>query len=169
MVKIIKMIPQLGEKAIVARFAELTGKSHSAIVEFKNRGILEEDGNLLEWLHAYMKHLPNMAGGRGSDNDELTAAKISELEAKTALNRLTYHERLGTLINIDVASATLLEWASFNQRETDKGFNQIIHEVEHKYNITIDPALKAKISGAITQRIKNYAEQLAQEGFTPSQ
>ena len=164
-VKVLELIPELGQVATVTRFSELTGKTKSVISDHKNSGVLVEGETFLQWLHSYMGHLSLVAAGRGSDSDELTVAKINSLNVKTALDRLVYHEKLNSLVPVDVAAESLIEWAGFTQRETAGAFDQFVHEIEHKYNIVIDQKIREKIGGAAIVRIREYAEKLAKNGL----
>jgi len=161
MSKILELIPGLGEEATVTRFAELTGKTKSAISDHKNKGLLKQGDSFIQWLHSYMAHLSDMAGGRGGDKQEqLTEARIADLETKAGLNRLAYHEKLENLVPVEIASASLVDWAGYTNREIVGSFDQLIHEVEHKHGITVDPEVREKIVGSAINRIREYAEKL---------
>jgi len=162
MIKILETIPQLGEDATVTNFALLVGKSKAVISGFKNKGVFTGK-SLIDWLHSYMTHLSNVAGGRGTDNENLTAARIAELETKTALNNLTYHEKLGVLIERETAESTLIDWAIYTNQEVSAAFEKLIIEIESEYKIEIDEQLVIKNVGNTTKRIKGYAEKMAEE------
>lgn len=168
MSKILELIPELGNVATVSRFSELTGKTKSVISDHKNKGLLREGDSFLQWLHSYMAHLSDIAAGRGSESDELLTARIDELVTKTALNRLAYHEKLEYLVPVEVAAASLVDWAAFTQREIIGAFEQLIHEIEHKHGITVEPKVREKIVGSAINRIREYAEKLAEAGFAGS-
>ncbi len=76
------------------------------------------DGSMGEWLRAYCDHLRSYAAGRGGDNQgALTTARVEEAQAKTAMMRLNYAERLGKLVPADDAARIVVDWAGHTNRE----------------------------------------------------
>ncbi len=161
MIKILEMIPQLSEEATISRFAEMVGKDKSAISGHRSSGVLKGT-TMLDWLHSYMDHLSDMAGGRGTGSERLNEARIDDLESKASLNRLNYYERIGTLVPLELASTTLGEWAGYTSQEIKDGFEKLCIEIESKYSISIDDEVRNNVAGTTVERIKSYGLKLGQ-------
>jgi len=160
MSKILELIPGLDGDATVTRFSELTGKSKSVISDHKNKGVLKGK-SFLNWLHSYMAHLSKVAAGRGDTSERLVEARIDDLETKSGVNRLTYHEKLGTLIPIEESELILTDWANYTAQEVQGSFLEYTSKIEQKYNLEIDDKFKNETIRTTFDRIQNYAEKLA--------
>lgn len=157
---------KLHEEATVSKFALLVGKSKPVISERLKNNIIFQGDSYLQWLHQYVEHLSAVAGGRGGDKQEqLTEARIAELETKAGINRLIYHEKIENLVSVEVAYAGMIDWASYTNRQIGSAFEQYTHEIEHKHGITVDPKMREEIAGSAINRIKEYAKKLG-EGLT---
>ena len=165
----ISSLKPLHEQATVSRFALLVGKSKPVISERLKQHVINEGDSYLQWLHDYIEHLSAVAGGRGGDNqEELTQAKIEDLKTKSGLNRLAYHEKLGSLVPVEAAETSLIEWGSYTNRQIIEAFNEFVFEIQDKYSITIEPEIREKIVRSTTGRIRDYAQKLG-ESFTADQ
>ena len=113
---------------------------------------------------AYIRDLREKAAGRGgSQIEQLNRARIDDLQQKAANGRLTYHEKLRSLISADEAERVLSDWASFANREYLGGLERILQEIENVQKLTIDRAVVAKVAGPTTERIAGYARKLGAE------
>jgi hypothetical protein len=110
---------------------------------------------------AYIRDLRAKAAGRGGSMlDELNAARLEDMQVKSANGRLAYNEKLGSLVPAADAQHCLCDWASFANREYSGGIERLLQEIESVNKITIDRSLVIKVAGATTERIAGYAEKL---------
>lgn len=110
---------------------------------------------------AYIRDLREKAAGRGGSQVELlNAARIEESTVKSANGRLTYHEKLGTLVPTADAAFVLNEWASFANREYQGGFEKLAQELEATLKVSIDRSMVARVAGITVSRIGGYADKL---------
>ena len=152
--------PCLDKKATQSAFGRLIGISQPSVKDHVGK-ILRPGESLSKWLLAYCEHIRQGAAGRGGDDQEsLTKARINSENVKAANGLLDYHEKLGTLVQASEAEAILVEWASFTVREISNGHDALIHEIESKFNISIDDDLVNNIVGPSTKRIGDYAAKL---------
>jgi hypothetical protein len=110
---------------------------------------------------AYIRDLRAKAAGRGGSMlDELNAARLEDMQVKSANGRLAYNEKLGSLVPAADAQHCLVDWASFANREYSGGIERLLQEIESVNKITIDRSLVIKVAGATTERIAGYAGKL---------
>lgn len=151
----------LTQKATQSGFARLMGVSQQAIGKQCEKGVLKSGESYLDWLRDYSGNLRDQAAGRAADAQKNVAqATVEEKEVKTALNRITYHEKLGRLIDEEEAFALLSGWAHFANRQILQAFERFTREVEGSYSIEILPEIKQKHVGTATERIRGYVEKL---------
>lgn len=112
---------------------------------------------------AYIRDLREKAAGRGGSQAELLAiARTQESTVKAANGRLTYHEKLGTLVPTADAAFALNDWASFGNREYLAGFEKLTQELEATLKVSIDRGMVERIAGSTVKRIGGYAAKLGQ-------
>lgn len=110
---------------------------------------------------AYIRDLRQKAAGRGGTQIELlNAARIEESTVKSANGRLSYHEKLGTLVPTADAAFAIVEWANFANREYQGGFEKLTQELEATLKVSIDRSMVARIAGITVGRIGGYADKL---------
>lgn len=110
---------------------------------------------------AYIRDLREKAAGRGGGQMEaLNSARIEESTVKTSLNRLSYHEKLGTLVPAADAAAALRDWAAFANREYLGGFEKLVQQIEAAFKISVDRDGVNRIVGSTVSRIGGYADKL---------
>ncbi len=155
------MTDYLEQKATQAEFARLVGISQQAVSKQLDKGAIHAGETLREWLLQYCNHLRDQAAGRGgSQQESLASAKTEEAEVKTALNRLTYQERLGTLILGDDVGYALSDWAGYANREFRSGTEKIVELIENEHSVSVNREAVKNIVGPTTERIQGYAEKL---------
>lgn len=147
-------------KATQAGFAEIVGVTQPAI-QTKVGKVLRHGGSFLDWVRDYCENQRAEAAGRsGKNQDSLTLARTEESKVKAANLRLDYQTKLGNLILVDDSVEVLSDWADYANRESETTTEKLIHEIESKYNINVDPDLVVKISGPASERIASYAQKL---------
>nr|WP_288358267.1 hypothetical protein [uncultured Pseudomonas sp.] len=110
---------------------------------------------------AYIRDLREKAAGRGGSQVEaLNSARIEESTVKAANGRLTYHEKLGTLVPAADAASALRDWAGFANREYQSGVEKIVQQLEAEHQISIDRDGVSRIAGSTVSRIGGYADKL---------
>lgn len=154
--------PCLDKKANQSAFARLVGVSQPAIKAHVG-DVLRPGENLDQWLKTYCEHLRQGAAGRGGDDAaELTRARINSENVKSGNGLLDYQVKLGNLVQAAEAEEVLVEWADYTTREIDSCVEALVHEIESKYNISIDEKTVNSFVGAAVRRIGGYAAQLGQ-------
>ena len=133
-------------------------------------GLAEKNNQSKDWWKkasidevriAYIRDLRDKAAGRGgSQQESLATAKTEEAQVKTALNRLTYQEKLGTLVLADDVGYALNDWAGYANREYKSGIEKIIQSVESAHGISVDREMVNNVAGSTTERIQGYAGKL---------
>ncbi|MGF6692666.1 hypothetical protein [Metapseudomonas resinovorans] len=119
------------------------------------------EASLDEIRIAYIRDLREKAAGRGSSQAEaLNAARIEESTVKAANGRLTYHEKLGTLVPAADAALAIRDWAGFANREYQGGVEKLVQHVENAHKISVDRAEVTRIAGSTVSRIGGYADKL---------
>ncbi len=155
------MSNHLDRKATQAEFAKLVGISQQAASKQLDKGAIKAGETLREWLLTYCDRLRDQAAGRGgSQQESLASAKTEEAQVKTALNRLTYQEKLGTLVLGDDVGYALSDWAGYANREFRSGTEKIVELIENEHSISVNREAVKNIVGPTTERIQGYAEKL---------
>ena len=163
-----ELLKKLSEKATVTLFAELIGVSKQTITLKLKKGILTRNDSLLDWLHQYTDHLESTGRTRYTGNDSLASARIAELEAKTALIRLVYNEKLESLVPTKWVQDTLINWAIHAAEEIKKGIKKLIADIESHTQTDIDKQPFTQNIYYTSKRIKDYAKKLA-KGLGPDE
>ena len=110
---------------------------------------------------AYIRDLREKAAGRGGGQAEaLNSARLEESTVKTSLNRLSYHEKLSTLVPAADAASALRDWAAFANREYQGGFEKLVQQIETANKISVDRDGVNRIVGSTVSRIGGYADKL---------
>lgn len=160
--KSVSIINPLDKKATQVDFAELVGISQPAVNKHIGR-CLQKGQTLRVWLHAYCEQLRNEAAGRGgNDQLNLTRARTSESEVKSALNRLEYNQKIGELVSAADAEQAIIEWASYAAREFGNAFSSLVNEIEGTHNLNIDNQRVYEITSSALQRVGAYAETIGE-------
>ncbi|MBB1489085.1 hypothetical protein [Oceanospirillum sediminis] len=142
-------------------FARLLGCSQQSISRYVQSGVLTSGGSYHSWLKELHGHLSEVAAGRGADHqNNMAQATIEEKTAKTALYRLQYHEKLGSLVNLEEAQSLLTDWASYANRKFTQSVEEMVTEIEQQHGIKISPELREKHAGTATERIRNFVGKL---------
>ena len=124
-------------------------------------GLLPEGGTYREWLLVYIEKLRQSAAGRGGEKQEgLAEAKAEEARMKTALNRLIYHEKIGTLAPAVDVEAAFIDWAGYAQREVEQALYKIADQIEES-GVEIDQDIITNGITTITGRITSYSDKLS--------
>ena len=127
----------------------------------KALGIDWSESTLDEIRTAYIRDLREKAAGRGgSQAEQLNHARIEESTVKASNGRLTYHEKLGTLIPAADAASALKDWAGFANREYQGGVEKIVQQIEAEHQVTVDRDGVNRIAGSTISRIGGYADKL---------
>lgn len=75
----------------VDEFAALTGAPRPLVASLLTRGVLSPNGTARDWLHAYGRHLRELAAGRAGDlaaaSAALKDAQRQEVELRLAIKR----------------------------------------------------------------------------------
>lgn len=152
----------LDDRATASAFARLVGISQPAVSKHLHDGHLPRDGSMGEWLRAYCDHLRSYAAGRGGDNQgALTTARVEEAQAKTAMMRLNYAERLGKLVPADDAARIVVDWAGHTNREIRAAVEKLRQALESEHGITIAPETLTDVIEPAIERIGAFAEHAA--------
>ncbi|MEH6825641.1 MAG: hypothetical protein V7629_17220 [Motiliproteus sp.] len=158
------------EPAKQAVFARLVGVSQPAINKQIEKGVLIRGGSYQEWLNSYIEQLRSQAAGRGGDKQaNLTQARIEESEVKTALGRIQYHEKLGSLVILEEARAFLMDWAAYANREFRQANERLVLDIKSMLDVDVPDELRDKHVGAAIERVKSYALKLASDGSDSSE
>ncbi|AVO51224.1 hypothetical protein [Ectopseudomonas mendocina] len=127
----------------------------------KALGINWAEWDLDEIRIAYIRDLREKAAGRGGSQFELlNNARIEESTVKAANGRLTYHEKLGTLVPAADAALALKDWAGFANREYQSGVEKLVQQIEAEHQVTVDRDGVNRIAGSTVSRIGGYADKL---------
>jgi hypothetical protein len=119
------------------------------------------ESSLDEIRTAYIRDLREKAAGRGgSQVEQLNNARIEESTVKAANGRLTYHEKLGTLVPAADAAQALRDWAGFANREYQSGVEKVVQHIEAEHQVVIDRDGVNRIAGSTVSRIGGYADKL---------
>jgi hypothetical protein len=106
----------------------------------------------------YIRDLREKAAGRGGDDQfNLTKQRAEESRVKTAMMNLEYHEKLGLLVQAEVAAAMLIEWAMRTNREVQSGFTKLAGEIQSTHKIEVSNKLVEDIAGPTLKRIQEHA------------
>ncbi|MCL2298373.1 MAG: hypothetical protein FWC38_00785 [Proteobacteria bacterium] len=70
---------ELDKKVTQEEFGTLVGISQQAVSNYLSRGILAQDATCQDWLHAYCKHLREIASGHGSGGSKALSQERAEL------------------------------------------------------------------------------------------
>lgn len=152
--------PCLEKKATQSAFARLVGVSQQAIRKHVGK-TLRPGESLAQWVKTYCEDIRQGAAGRGGDDHAtLTKARIESENVKSANGLIDYHVKIGTLVQASEAEAVLVEWADFTGREMDNCIKALMHELEAKFDVSIDDNLVNKFVNPSNDRISNYAEKL---------
>ncbi len=152
--------PCLDKKATQSAFARLVGVSQPAIKKHVGK-TLRPGESLLQWVKTYCEDLRKGAAGRGgNDQASLTRARIESEQVKSANGLIDYHVKIGVLVQASEAESVLVEWADFTCRENDNCIKALVHELETKFEISIDDDLVNKFVNPSSARISSYAEKL---------
>lgn len=140
-------------------FAKLVGVSQPTIASHLNKGRLTVDGSYRLWLTQYCEHLRGEAAGRGgSQQEELTSARIEESRVKAANGRLDYLSKRGELIPRQWVGSVLTDWAGFANREYLAGIREMVAEIKSNFKVDVDDEMVIERAGAIVGRIRDHAE-----------
>lgn len=151
----------LDEVASQTGFANLLGISQQAVSSQKQKGTLSENGTYGQWLQEYYQHLCDQAAGRGGENQvDVARATVEEKTVKTALGRIAYHEKLGTIIDREEAQALLADWAGFANKQFLQAFERLILDIQGQFDMTVPPELRQKHAGSAIERVRGYALKL---------
>lgn len=96
----------------------------------------------------------------------LSEAKEEEARANAALKRLTYHEKLGTVILKEEAHAFLTEWANQANQAYSEGFDGFVEDLQDQFEIDIPTELIDKYATATSERVRVHALQLVGDSAT---
>ena len=155
----------LDEQATQGKFSLLVGVSQQAIGKQVDNGVLTRGESFGDWLIDYTNHLREEAAGRGgSQQQSLTVARTEEATVKAALGRVSYHEKIGTIVSVDDAKDFLSDWAGYANREYRSGTERLILDVEAVFSINVEKELVDKHAGSAINRVKRYAEKLGASG-----
>ncbi len=127
----------------------------------KNLGIDRKTATMQEVRIAYILDLREKAAGRGGSMQEsLSVARTEEAQMKTALNRLAYHEKLGTLVLANDAGYALNDWAAYANREYLSGIEKLVSSIEDETDISVSRKTVDNIVIPMLERIQQYAKKL---------
>lgn len=148
----------LGKDATQTGFASLVGVSQQAVSGRVKDGRLPIGGTFQEWLLAYCEDLREQAAGRGGDEQaDFQRARAEDMTATAAIKRMTYHEKMKTLILKDEALQFLGDWAAFANNEFKQGFEGLAKAIEERTGEAVDSELKDKYAGAAITRVRGFA------------
>ena len=151
----------LDRKATATGFAELVGISQPAVSKHIANGVLTQGASFREWLREYCEHLREYAAGRGGgQHDALTRARTEESSVKSALGRIQYNEKIGTLVPADDAGRALEDWAGYANREYLAGVDKLVNEIQSAHEIQVDSETVQNIAESTARRIAEYAGKL---------
>ena len=150
-------------------FARLVGVSQQTISKQIEKGILSKEGTYRDWLLSYTDHLREQAAGRGGDNQlDIARATIEEKAVKTALGRITYHEKLGTLVDKEETQTFLSDWAGYSNKQFLQAFERLILDIQSQFDVTVPPELREKHAGSAIERVRGYALKLGEDSHSGS-
>ena len=152
----------LNARATHRGFASLIGVARGTVQEYVSSSIIPKGGTYKEWMLMYSAHARKQAQVHNNDKQEaLTIAKTEEVVVKTAMQRVTYNERIGALIESTVAEQILGDWAAYAVREVENEINTLATKIEQSMGIEINNDLTNESISVIRNRITNHAEQLS--------
>ena len=86
----------------------MIGVARGTVQEYVNSSIIPKGGTYREWMLLYTAHARKQAQVHNNDKQEaLTEAKTEEVIIKTAMQRITYNERVGVLVESEIAEQIL--------------------------------------------------------------
>lgn len=148
----------LDKSATQTGFASLVGVSQPVISGRVKDGRLPVGGTFREWLHAYCEDLREQAAGRGGEEQaDFQRSRAEDMAATAAIKRMTYHEKMKTLILKDEALQFLGDWAAFANNEFKQGFDGLAKALEERTGEPVDSELKEKYAGAAITRVRDFA------------
>ena len=113
---------------------------------------------------AYIQDLREKAAGRGGDDQaNLTKQRAGESAVNTALKRLDYHERLGSLIHAEDAALVITDWCSTANREYRSGIAKLIGEIQSVLKVEVPNELVENIVSPTVKRIQDHAGRLGRD------
>ena len=156
-------IEYLDQPATATEFGRLVGVTQQAISKQVVAGVFENCRTLREWLLAYCDHLREQAAGRGGSLQEtLAAARAEEATVKSAVLRLQYQEKLGTLVAVEDARQALERWATFANREMKACIERLVSEVQAAHSIDVSADLVNPLVESTANRVADYAQKLGE-------
>lgn len=151
----------LDKEATQTGFADLVGVSQQAISSRVKSGQLVMGETYWQWLLVYTEDLREHAAGRGGDEQaEFQRSRAQDMAATAALKRITYHEKIDTLVIKEEARGFLGDWARFANSEFNNAFDSFIRAIEEKAGEPVDPGLREKYAGAAIRRVRDFALKL---------
>ena len=151
----------LDQEATQTGFAELVGVSQQSISSRVKSGQLAKGETYWQWLLTYCEDLREHAAGRGGDEQaEFQRSRAQDMAATAALKRITYHEKIETLVLKEQAREFLGDWARFANSEFNTAFDMFIRAIEEKTGESIDPDLRDKYAGSAIRRVRDFALKL---------
>ena len=100
------------------------------------------------------------------NKSSLAVAKEQEALANAALKRLTYHEKLGTLILKEEAHQFLTEWAVNANQAYGEGFDGFVEDLQDQFEIDIPTELIDQYVTTTAERVRRHALQLVGDSGT---
>jgi len=146
-------------------FGRLVGLSQPAIKSHIDKGVLVDNGTLLDWLRQLLTHYREQAAGRsGDDQMNLSRARIREAEANAQLKELQFFKEVGALVPLESIEPTLEQWAVVARSEIGYAVDKIITGIHSQHNIEVDQGLiDAALQNAFNA-ISDYPKNLVEVG-----
>ena len=142
--------------------ADLLGISQQAVSQHVQAGNIRADGTVADGLKSYLERVRSIAAGRGGNSQEdLTAARVAESQAKTAMLTLQYHEKIGALVEAAIAAKAIHSWTTHTNREIRGLVEKLRVEIESTQKITIPEQQLNELTEPVIRRIQKFAEEFA--------
>ncbi len=142
-------------------YAQLVEVSDATVSNLRKRGVLQDDGTLLEWLRADRRALSAAATGRGDGDgaSELTQARIREANAKAFRTEVETAKDLGLLVPIRDVEPALRNWAARGAQAIDSAAQRIIDGIQSEFGIKLEDRHVREHLRTAQRDIAAYADQ----------
>jgi len=102
-------------------------------------GLDHKTSSLDEIRSAYIRHIREMAAGRGGEQQyDLTKQKARQAEADANLKTLQYLREVGHLVYVEEVEDALADWVIMMRAEVENSIERIVSAAEGQHGISID-------------------------------
>lgn len=148
--------------------SEIFGISERTLTEYQKDPLFPfiEDGgrgqkNLYDTAQVLRYLISRIENKPTNDKSALAEAKTEQALGDAALKRIMVNEKLGVLIAKEDALKTLVDWASYTNRQIKEGIDRFIADIQSAHSIEIDKEMRLKYVSTTTERVRGYALKLA--------